>query len=195
MSPQAAVAVWDALMAAGRIARNSRDRLAGAQHGAHRGRFPEPTCRFRVRRTDDPHRPRPLAAGAWARLAGRFRQGALHGPPRLARRTAARARAGSWWDSDMAGNKPAHNALLYTRGERQARDRQRHARPTWSPTCKRNIALAMVDAPYFQVGIGGLGGDLLEPRTRVGASHVAAEVVERPFFAPERRRATPPADF
>jgi glycine cleavage system aminomethyltransferase T len=23
---------------------------------------------------------------------------------------------------------------------------------TWSPTCKRNIALAMVDAPYFSMG-------------------------------------------
>ncbi|MBS0613435.1 MAG: aminomethyltransferase family protein, partial [Proteobacteria bacterium] len=48
---------------------------------------------------------------------------------------------------DIEGNKPAHNALLYT-----DRDGRREigsiTSAMWSPTCKRNIALAMVEAPH-----------------------------------------------
>src|SRR5690242_883482 len=46
---------------------------------------------------------------------------------------------------DVAGQKPAHDALLYSArsGRRQVGS---VTSATWSPTCKRNIALAMVDA-------------------------------------------------
>ena len=78
------------------IARDSADRLAGAQYGAHRSRLLESQCRLRLGRTDDSHRSRPLAAGAWARLAGRFRQGSLHRPASAAGRAAQTGRAASW---------------------------------------------------------------------------------------------------
>ena len=42
---------------------------------------------------------------------------------------------------------------------------------TWSPTCKRNIALAMIDAPHFTIRPHTVGGYLSEPRTGVGATH------------------------
>ncbi|MGH8306047.1 MAG: aminomethyltransferase family protein, partial [Steroidobacteraceae bacterium] len=52
---------------------------------------------------------------------------------------------------DVEGNKPAHNALLYTaRGARRQAGSVTSA--TWSPTTKRNIALAMVDGPHFALG-------------------------------------------
>ena len=59
----------------------------------------------------------------------------------------------------------------------------------WSPTLKRLIALATIDAPYYDEG------------TRVefeitveGARHfVGARVVGTPFFNPPRKTATPPA--
>jgi glycine cleavage system T protein (aminomethyltransferase) len=94
---------------------------------------------------------------------------------------------------DIEGNKPAHNALVYA--ARSAR-RQIGAitSATWSPTCKRNIALALLDAAHSAVGQDVwveiyLNAELIwERRMR------AARVVERPFFAPERRRAIPPAD-
>src|SRR6202046_2603001 len=52
---------------------------------------------------------------------------------------------------DIEGNKPAHNALLY------ADKAGKHpigsvTSATWSPTCKRNIALAMGDAAHMQTG-------------------------------------------
>jgi aminomethyltransferase len=95
---------------------------------------------------------------------------------------------------DIEGTKPAHNALLYT-----ARSARREAgsvtSATWSPTAKRNIALAMVDAPYFATG-STLWAEIYLNRELVWERRmVRARVVERPFYAPARRRATPPADF
>ncbi len=95
---------------------------------------------------------------------------------------------------DVAGNKPAHNALLYAAANGK-REIGSVSSATWSPTCKRNIALAMVDAPYFQVG-STVWADIYLNRELVWERRMSrAQVVERPFFAPERRRATPPAEF
>ena len=95
---------------------------------------------------------------------------------------------------DVAGQKPAHNALLYTArsGRKQAGS---VTSATWSPTCKRNIALALVDAAHSAIG-STLWADIYLNRELVWERRmVAARVVERPFYAPARRRATPPADF
>jgi aminomethyltransferase len=95
---------------------------------------------------------------------------------------------------DIVGNKPAHNALLYTaaNGKRAIGS---VSSATWSPTCKRNIALAMVDAPYFQMG-STIWAEIYLNRELVWERRMSrAQVVERPFFAPDRRRATPPAEF
>lgn len=95
---------------------------------------------------------------------------------------------------DVVGNKPAHDALLYNEanGSRQI---GAVTSATWSPTCKRNIALAMVDAPYFQIGTT-VWADIYLNRELVWERRMSkAQVVERPFFAPERRRVTPPGEF
>jgi aminomethyltransferase len=95
---------------------------------------------------------------------------------------------------DIAGNKPAHNALLYkVHGGR--REIGHVSSAVWSPTCKRNIGLAMVDAPYFKIG-SAIWAEIYLSRELVWERRMSrAQVVERPFFAPERRRATPPAEF
>jgi aminomethyltransferase len=95
---------------------------------------------------------------------------------------------------DIAGNKPAHNALLYARPDGK-REIGSVTSAAWSPTCKRNIALAMVDTPYFRTG-SAVWAEIYLNRELVWERRMSrAEVVERPFFAPSRRRATPPADF
>jgi aminomethyltransferase len=95
---------------------------------------------------------------------------------------------------DVAGNKPAHNALLYSAANGK-REIGSVTSATWSPTCKRNIALAMVDTPYFEIG-STVWADIYLNRELVWERRMSrATVVERPFFAPDRRRATPPADF
>ena len=95
---------------------------------------------------------------------------------------------------DIEGTKPAHNALLYT--ERSGRKEAGSiTSATWSPTCKRNLALAMVDAPYIATG-SVLWAEIYLNRELVWERRmVQARVVERPFFAPARRRASPPAEF
>jgi aminomethyltransferase len=95
---------------------------------------------------------------------------------------------------DIAGNKPAHNSLLYT-DDTGRREIGSVTSATWSPTCKRNIALAIVEAPHFQVG-ATVWAEIYLNRELVWERRMSrAQIVERPFFAPERRRATPPAEF
>jgi aminomethyltransferase len=95
---------------------------------------------------------------------------------------------------DIAGNKPAHNALLYT-DKNGKREIGSVTSAVWSPTCKRNIALAMVDAPYHRIG-STVWADIYLNRELLWERRMSsAVVVERPFFAPERRRSTPPAEF
>jgi aminomethyltransferase len=58
----------------------------------------------------------------------------------------------------------------------------------WSPTLKRLIALATVDAPHFKTGTRVQTEITIE-----GARHfVGATVVPTPFFHPPRKTATPP---
>jgi len=59
----------------------------------------------------------------------------------------------------------------------------------WSPTLKRLLALATVDAPYFQPGTR------LDFEYTVDASRhvVGARVVPTPFLSPARKTATPPS--
>jgi aminomethyltransferase len=95
---------------------------------------------------------------------------------------------------DIEGNKPAHNALLY-----DDRDGRREVGSVtsalWSPTCKRNLAFAMIDAPLFRTG-SIVWAKIYLSRELVWERRMArAVVVERPFYLPDRRRATPPGDY
>jgi aminomethyltransferase len=94
---------------------------------------------------------------------------------------------------DIDGNKPALNALLYTGPDGQ-HEIGSISSAVWSPTCKRNIALAMVDAPHFAAG-STVWAEIYLSRELVWERRMRrARVVEKPFFSPERRRLTPPAD-
>jgi aminomethyltransferase len=94
---------------------------------------------------------------------------------------------------DVDGNKPAHHALLYS--DRDGNHEVGNVTSAmWSPTCKRNLALAIINAPHHRTG-STVWADIYLNRELVWERRmVAARVVDRPFFAPERRRLTPPAD-
>jgi aminomethyltransferase len=95
---------------------------------------------------------------------------------------------------DIAGNKPATNALLYADPSAKV-EIGSISSAIWSPTCKRNIALGMVNAPHFEDG-GIIWAEIYLCRELVWERRMRqARVVPKPFFAPERRRATPPGDF
>jgi len=94
---------------------------------------------------------------------------------------------------DIEGNKPAGGALVY---HNQKTEAGHITSAIWSPTCKRNLALASLKAPYgseitddFWVEIYVLKELMWDKQM------VRARIVERPFYTPDRRRATPPHDF
>jgi aminomethyltransferase len=193
MSPDDAEAVWDALMSAGR----SRGIRAVGSQALNVARleagFLSPNVDFvSAEHTIRTGRDRsPLELGlAW--LVD-FNKGHFTGRRALLaehRRGPRRQLVGL----DIAGNKPAHNSLLYA-DDSGRREIGSITSAAWSPTCKRNIALAMVDAPYFRMG-GTVWAEIYLNRELVWERRMSrAMVVERPFFAPDRRRATPPAEF
>jgi aminomethyltransferase len=193
MDPTQAEAIWDILMAAGR----SRGIRAIGSQALNIARieagFLSPNVDFvsaeHTIRTDRDRSPLELGLG-WV---VDFKKGHFTGRRALlreAQRGALRQLVGL----DIAGNKPAHNALLYT--DASGKHEIGHVSSAiWSPTCKRNIALAMVKAPYFNMG-STVWAEIYLNRELLWERRMSrAQVVERPFFAPLRRRATPPAEF
>jgi aminomethyltransferase len=193
MPPEDAVSVWDALMEAGR----SRGIRAIGSQALNVARieagFVMPKVDFlSAEQTIRAGRDRsPLDLGLeWI---VDFEKGHFNGRRALLAERARGARR-RLVGLDIEGNKPANNALLYAEkaGKREVGS---VTSATWSPTCKRNIALAMVDAPYFSMG-ATVWADIYLNRELVWERRMCrARIVERPFFAPERRRATPPGDF
>ena len=193
MRPEQAESVWDGLMAAGR-ARGIRPIGSMALNVARiEAGFILPNADFvSAEHTIYTDRARsPLELGlSW--LVD-FTTGHFTGRRALLaeeRRGARRRLVGL----DVDGNKPAHNALLYDdRSGKRAVGSVTSA--IWSPTCKRNIALAMLEAPHFKLG-AEVWAEIYLNRELVWERRMArARVVEKPFFAPERRRVTPPADY
>lgn len=72
---------------------------------------------------------------------------------------------------------------------RQGRQIGRATTTAWSPTLKRLIALATIDAPHFAPGTRVN----VEVTVEAKRHHVSAEVVKTPFFSPPRKTAATPA--
>ena len=94
---------------------------------------------------------------------------------------------------DVDGNKPADHALVYHR----RRTEIGHVTSAgWSPTCKRNLALAMLKAPHGVGTTSDLWLDIYRDKEgKWERTMAAARIVERPFFRHPRRTATPPGRF
>jgi aminomethyltransferase len=106
----------------------------------------------------------------------------------------AEKEAGSAWalvGLDVPGNISAEGSILYHGKKREAGFITAAA---WSPSAKRSVALAQVEARYRK------GGDLwVEIYALRELQYVKlmlpVAVVDRPFFNPARKRATPPGRF
>jgi aminomethyltransferase len=193
MEPENAVTVWDALMVAGR----SRGIRAIGSQALNIARLEagflsphvdfisaEHALRIGVERS-------PLELGLGWLLD--FEKGHFTGRRALLAEKAGRPRR-RLVGLDIAGNKPAHNALLYS-DPKANREIGSITSAAWSPTCKRNIALAMVDYPLYELGATLWAEIYLNRELKWQRRMSRAQVVERPFFAPSRRRITPPGDF
>jgi len=94
---------------------------------------------------------------------------------------------------EIEGNKPAHQALIY-HGKTKSAGFVTSA--MWSPTCKRNIAIATLSAPYGINVTDDLWVEIyVNKELKWEKSMLRCWIVDRPFFNPPRRTATPAHDF
>jgi aminomethyltransferase len=94
---------------------------------------------------------------------------------------------------DIEGNKPAQHALIYHNKKKEA---GHISSGIWSPTAKRNIGLAILDAPYGTRLTDDLWAEIYVMRELRWEKLMArCTIVKAPFFEPTRRRATPPQPF
>ncbi len=94
---------------------------------------------------------------------------------------------------NIEGNVSAENSLVYYNKRHEA---GYITGGIWSPTVKRSIALAMLERPFLAGKSDDLWVEIYALRElQYHKLMVRARITPRPFFAPPRRRATPPADF
>jgi aminomethyltransferase len=105
-------------------------------------------------------------------------------------------KAGSKWAMvglDIDGNIDTDGSLIY---HNKTREVGYITAAVWSPTTKRSIAIAQVQRPYHSLKRDNLWVEVYARRELQYAKlMLKAEVVDRPFFNPPRRRATPPGAF
>jgi aminomethyltransferase len=93
---------------------------------------------------------------------------------------------------DVSGNKPAKDAYVYDADRRVIGAVTSSA---WSPAAKASIALASVQVPWGRPGEEIHAEIFYQKELKWSRSMARCRVVEGPFYAPERRRVTPAADF
>ena len=94
---------------------------------------------------------------------------------------------------EIEGNVPAEHAIVYHRKTKEA---GLVSAAIWSPTAKRNIAIASLDRPYGTKIVDDLWVEIYALRElRYQKLMKRAKIVERPFVKLARRTLTPPGDF
>ena len=94
---------------------------------------------------------------------------------------------------EIEGNEPATGAMIY---HRKSREVGLVTAAIWSPTAKKNIAIASLKRPYGVDQIDDLWVQIYAERElQYHKMMKRARVVERPFIKLARRTLTPPADI
>jgi len=93
---------------------------------------------------------------------------------------------------DIEGNKTAEDSYIYS-DKACNKEIGYVTSALWSPAVKANIALAMIKTQYLT---GDLYAEIYyEKELRQYDKVARCTIVDKPFWAPARARATPPADF
>ena len=114
------------------------------------------------------------------------------------RALAEEKRNGSTWrlvKLDIEGNKTAHNSYIFGTEKTNKGAIGFVTSAAWSPVCKQNIALGTVRTPHGKPG-DTVWVEIYYQREMHWNRHMAkATVVDKPFWFPPRRGATPPGPF
>ena len=93
---------------------------------------------------------------------------------------------------DIDGNKPANNSYVFTSRKRLVGT---VTSALWSPSAKASIALASLQAPYGKPGEEFLVEIYYQKELKWSRVMATAHVISGVFYAPPRKRLTPPADY
>ena len=114
------------------------------------------------------------------------------------RALAEEKRRGSTWrlvKLDIDGNKAAHHSYIFAKEKGNKKEIGFVISAAWSPVCKQNIALGTVRMPHGAVG-SSLWVEVYYQREMHWSRAMAkATVVDKPFWFPPRRSATPPGPY
>lgn len=114
------------------------------------------------------------------------------------RALAEEKRRGSTWRLvrlDIEGNKTAHNSYIFAKPKNNKGAIGFVTSAVWSPVCKQNVALGSVRLPHGAVG-SSVWVEIYYQREMHWSRQMArATVVDKPFWFPPRRSATPPEPF
>jgi aminomethyltransferase len=107
-------------------------------------------------------------------------------------------RNGSTWrlvKLDIEGNKPAHHSYIFAKEKRNREAIGFVTSAAWSPICKKNIALGTVRTPHGKPGDTVWVEIYYQREMHWSRVMAPAEVVDKPFWFPARRSATPPLPY
>jgi aminomethyltransferase len=95
---------------------------------------------------------------------------------------------------DIDWNKQADGALIYS-GESAERQVGEVTSALWSPTLKQNIALAFLDAPWFEGNKEMWAEIYLHRECQWERKMFRCRVTRKPFYSPGRKTLTPPNEM
>lgn len=114
------------------------------------------------------------------------------------RALAAEKLSGSKWrlvKLDIEGNKPAHHSYIYAKPRKNKKEIGFITSASWSPVCKQNIAIGSVRMPHGATGETVWVEVYYQREMHWSRVMAKATVVDKPFWFPARRSATPPAPY
>jgi len=114
------------------------------------------------------------------------------------RALAEEKRRGSTWrlvKLDIEGNKAAHHSYIFAKSKNNQKEIGFVTSAVWSPVTKQNVAIGTVRMPHGAVG-SDVWVDIFYQREMHWSRAMArATVVDKPFWFPPRRSATPPGPY
>lgn len=114
------------------------------------------------------------------------------------RALAEEKRRGSTWrlvKLDIEGNKAAHHSYIFAKEKGNKKEIGFVTSATWSPSCKQNIAIGTVRTPHGEVGSNVWVEVYYQREMHWSRAMANATVVDKPFWFPPRRSATPPGPY
>jgi len=114
------------------------------------------------------------------------------------RALAEEKRSGSTWrlvKLDIEGNKVADSSYIFSNARASKKAIGFVTSAAWSPVCKQNVAIGTVRTPHGEVGSNVWVEVYYQREMHWNREMAKATVVDKPFWFPPRRGATPPEPF